>query len=128
MHGGGLGLASEKIEIDGRGFIAGAADKGEGLGNQFLANIREADAICQVVRVFADDDVVYALIREQVTAERVKQHFGSLVRGDVLRLLGAVAPVGEVAPPPPAAASRFKLVGGRGLDRGRVELGGAVGG
>lgn len=33
------------------------------------------------------------------------------VRGDVLRLLGAVAPVGEVAPPPPAAASRFKLVG-----------------
>ena len=33
------------------------------------------------------------------------------VRGDVLRLLGAVAPVGEVAPPPPAAAARFKLVG-----------------
>ncbi|MDZ7856639.1 hypothetical protein [Sphaerotilus sp.] len=32
------------------------------------------------------------------------------VRGDVLRLLGAVAPVGEVAPPP-AAAARFKLVG-----------------
>ena len=33
------------------------------------------------------------------------------VRGDVLRLLGAVAPVGEVAAPPPAAAARFKLVG-----------------
>ena len=29
------------------------------MGNQFLANIREADAICQVVRVFADDDVVH---------------------------------------------------------------------
>lgn len=33
------------------------------------------------------------------------------VRGDVLRLLGAVAPVGDTAPPPPAAAARFKLVG-----------------
>jgi len=33
------------------------------------------------------------------------------VQGDVLRLLGAVAPVGEVAAPPPAAAARFKLVG-----------------
>jgi general secretion pathway protein C len=33
------------------------------------------------------------------------------VRGDVLRLLGAVAPVGEAVAPPPAAAARFKLVG-----------------
>jgi GTP-binding protein YchF len=32
---------------------------GAGLGNKFLANIRECDAICQVVRVFADDDVVH---------------------------------------------------------------------
>ena len=35
------------------------ASEGEGLGNKFLANIREADAICQVVRAFADDDVVH---------------------------------------------------------------------
>lgn len=35
------------------------ASEGAGLGNKFLANIREADAICQVVRVFADDDVVH---------------------------------------------------------------------
>ncbi|MEX8496141.1 hypothetical protein [Sphaerotilus sp.] len=33
------------------------------------------------------------------------------VRGDVLRLLGAVAPVGDAVAPPPAAAARFKLVG-----------------
>ena len=33
--------------------------EGAGLGNKFLANIREADAICQVVRVFSDDDVVH---------------------------------------------------------------------
>ena len=35
------------------------ASKGEGLGNQFLANIREADAICEVVRSFSDPDVVH---------------------------------------------------------------------
>ena len=35
------------------------ASTGEGLGNQFLAAIREADAICEVVRVFEDDDVVH---------------------------------------------------------------------
>lgn len=44
--------------VDIAGLVRGAS-KGEGLGNQFLANIRECDAICQVVRVFADDDVVH---------------------------------------------------------------------
>ncbi len=38
------------------GLVRGAS-KGQGLGNQFLAHIRETDAICQVVRVFADPDV-----------------------------------------------------------------------
>lgn len=44
--------------VDIAGLVEGAS-KGEGLGNKFLANIRECDAICQVVRVFADDDVVH---------------------------------------------------------------------
>lgn len=35
------------------------ASKGEGLGNQFLANIREVDAIVQVLRCFEDPDVVH---------------------------------------------------------------------
>jgi GTP-binding protein YchF len=35
------------------------ASEGEGLGNQFLAAIRECDAICEVVRVFEDDDVIH---------------------------------------------------------------------
>ena len=43
--------------VDIAGIVKGASE-GAGLGNKFLANIREADAICQVVRVFADDDVV----------------------------------------------------------------------
>ncbi|MFT3714486.1 MAG: redox-regulated ATPase YchF [Gordonia sp. (in: high G+C Gram-positive bacteria)] len=44
--------------VDIAGIVKGASE-GEGMGNQFLANIREADAICQVVRVFGDDDVVH---------------------------------------------------------------------
>lgn len=44
--------------VDIAGLVKGAA-KGEGLGNQFLANIRETDAIAHVVRCFADDDVVH---------------------------------------------------------------------
>ena len=44
--------------VDIAGLVAGAS-KGEGLGNQFLANIRETDAILHVVRCFADDNVVH---------------------------------------------------------------------
>ncbi len=44
--------------VDIAGIVRGAS-QGEGLGNQFLAAIREADAICEVVRVFDDDDVVH---------------------------------------------------------------------
>jgi len=44
--------------VDIAGLVKGAA-KGEGLGNQFLANIRETDAIAHVVRCFEDDDVVH---------------------------------------------------------------------
>lgn len=57
-------FASEKVVpapvtfVDIAGIVKGASE-GAGLGNKFLANIRESDAICQVVRVFADDDVVH---------------------------------------------------------------------
>lgn len=44
--------------VDIAGIVRGASE-GEGLGNQFLAAIRESDAICQVVRVFVDDDVIH---------------------------------------------------------------------
>src|SRR5881628_1808847 len=44
--------------VDIAGLVAGAS-KGEGLGNQFLANIRETNAIAHVVRCFADDNVVH---------------------------------------------------------------------
>lgn len=44
--------------VDIAGLVAGAS-KGEGLGNQFLANIRETDAIAHVVRCFEDDNVIH---------------------------------------------------------------------
>ncbi len=57
-------FASEKILpaavsfVDIAGIVKGASE-GAGLGNKFLANIRESDAICQVIRVFKDGDVVH---------------------------------------------------------------------
>jgi GTP-binding protein YchF len=44
--------------VDIAGIVRGASE-GEGLGNKFLANIRESDAICQVIRTFRDTDVVH---------------------------------------------------------------------
>lgn len=44
--------------VDIAGLVKGA-NEGEGLGNQFLANIRETDAICEVIRFFSDSDVVH---------------------------------------------------------------------
>mgnify|MGYP001764856209 CR=1 FL=1 len=44
--------------VDIAGLVAGAS-KGEGLGNQFLANIRETDAICHVVRCFQNENVIH---------------------------------------------------------------------
>ena len=51
-------LAAPVSFVDIAGIVKGASE-GEGLGNKFLANIREADAIAQVVRGFADPDVVH---------------------------------------------------------------------
>ncbi len=44
--------------VDIAGIVRGASE-GEGLGNKFLANIRESDAICQVIRAFQDENVVH---------------------------------------------------------------------
>ncbi len=51
-----LPTAMEFVDI--AGLVAGAS-KGEGLGNKFLANIRETDAVAHVVRCFHDDDVIH---------------------------------------------------------------------
>jgi len=51
-------IATTMEFVDIAGLVAGAS-KGEGLGNQFLANIRETDAIAQVVRCFENDDIIH---------------------------------------------------------------------
>lgn len=54
--------------VDIAGLVAGAS-KGEGLGNQFLANIRETDAIVNVVRCFDDDNIVHVAGRVDPIAD-----------------------------------------------------------
>ncbi|HZK31917.1 MAG TPA: redox-regulated ATPase YchF [Corynebacterium sp.] len=44
--------------VDIAGIVKGASE-GEGMGNAFLANIREADAVCQVVRAFSDENIIH---------------------------------------------------------------------
>ena len=58
VHGSARLVPATVSFVDIAGIVRGASE-GEGLGNKFLANIREADAICQVVRVFTDPDVVH---------------------------------------------------------------------
>jgi ribosome-binding ATPase len=85
-------MASEKVVpatvsfVDIAGIVKGASE-GEGLGNQFLSHIREADAIAQVVRGFADPDVVHvdgevnpASDLETINTELILADLGTLER------------------------------------------------
>lgn len=58
IHGSQRILPATVSFVDIAGIVKGASE-GEGLGNQFLANIREAEAIAQVIRVFDDPDVIH---------------------------------------------------------------------
>jgi GTP-binding protein YchF len=75
--------------VDIAGIVAGAS-KGEGMGNQFLANIREADAICQVTRAFVDEDVhhVNGKIDPQLDIETIHTE---LILADLQSLENAIA-------------------------------------
>ncbi len=72
--------------VDIAGLVKGA-NAGEGLGNQFLANIRNCDAICEVVRFFSDPDVVHvdgrvdpAADADTIQTELILADLGSLDR------------------------------------------------
>ncbi|WP_283135520.1 redox-regulated ATPase YchF [Rhizohabitans arisaemae] len=58
MFGSAKILPARVKFVDIAGLVRGASE-GQGRGNQFLANIRETDAICQVIRVFTDPDVTH---------------------------------------------------------------------
>ncbi len=74
--------------VDIAGIVKGASE-GEGLGNKFLANIREADAICQVVRAFVDDDVVHVAGRVD-PADDIEVVHTELILADLQTLEKAV--------------------------------------
>ncbi len=87
--------------VDIAGLVAGAS-KGEGLGNQFLAHIRETDAITQVVRCFEDDDVVHVNGRvdplsdiDTINTELVLADLDSVEKG--LKRVSRVAKSGDKA-------------------------------
>jgi len=72
--------------VDVAGLVKGAS-VGEGLGNQFLANIRETDAICEVVRYFADENIIHVEGRvnpesdvETIRTELVLADLGTIER------------------------------------------------
>jgi ribosome-binding ATPase YchF (GTP1/OBG family) len=86
--------------VDIAGLVKGAS-KGEGLGNQFLANIREVDAIAHVIRCFEDDNIIHVdgkinpvLDKETIDIElqlkdleTVEKRFGSVEKQLLTKLL-----------------------------------------
>lgn len=98
--------------VDIAGLVAGAS-KGEGLGNQFLANIRETDAVVHVVRCFEDDNVVHVsgrvdpvsdievintelALADLATAEKALQRYQKLARSgdkDAIKLVAVLEKV-----------------------------------
>ena len=115
-----IGAAVEFVDI--AGLVAGAS-KGEGLGNQFLANIRECDAIAHVVRCFEDANVVHVAgkidpvsdietintelaLADLTTVEKAYARYGKVARtgGDkeaqrIVAVLDKVRPVLDEARP-----------------------------
>jgi hypothetical protein len=108
--------------VDIAGLVAGAS-KGEGLGNQFLANIRETDAIAHVLRCFVDPDVVHVSgkvdpkgDKEVVETELMLRDLDSVEKRRERSLKNAKAPgkPGELAKAEVAALDKVKA----GLEAG----------
>ena len=91
--------------VDIAGLVAGAS-KGEELGNQFLANIRETDAICEVVRYFTDPEVVHVdgKVNPQSDVETIKTE---LILADIGTLEKAMPRLEKEAKRDKAAAAKL---------------------
>ncbi len=100
--------------VDIAGLVAGAS-KGEGLGNQFLANIRETEAIAHVVRCFEDDNVIHVdntinpqndietintelALADLETAEKALQRYSKLAKGQDKDAIKMKALLEEILP------------------------------
>ncbi len=106
--------------VDIAGIVRGASE-GEGLGNQFLAAIRESDAICEVVRAFHDDDVVHVDGRIDPEAD-VATIETELILADLQTVERAIARLErEAKRGGPAAVRLVEVERARSaLDQGRV--------
>ncbi len=106
--------------VDIAGLVEGAS-RGEGLGNRFLAAIRETDAICQVVRVFDDDDVVHVTGRIDPASDIATVNT-ELVLADLQTLEHAIPRLAKEARKQPelAATVRAAETAQRLLDDGRT--------
>jgi GTP-binding protein YchF len=120
--------------VDIAGLVAGAS-KGEGLGNRFLANIRETDGIVNVVRCFEDDNIVHVAGRvdplsdietiatelalaDLATVEKTQERNQKVIRAgskDAIKL-------GEVLTVVADALNQGKAVRTLGLDAGQLAL------
>ncbi|KAA8957413.1 redox-regulated ATPase YchF [Mycobacterium sp.] len=114
--------------IDIAGLVAGASE-GAGLGNKFLANIRQCDAICQVVRVFCDDDVAHVAGRVDPKAD-IEVVETELILADLQTLERAVPRLEKEARTHPdrkpvlqvATAARQALDAGQTLVRAGIDV------
>ena len=92
--------------VDIAGLVAGAS-QGEGLGSQFLANIRETDAICEVVRFFSDPDVVHVAgkVDPQSDVETIKTE---LILADMATIEKAIPRLEKEAKRDKAGAAKLE--------------------
>ncbi|OYX44159.1 redox-regulated ATPase YchF [Candidatus Saccharibacteria bacterium 32-49-12] len=94
--------------VDIAGLVAGAS-KGEGLGNRFLANIRECDAIVHVVRAFENDDITH--VENSVDPQRDIETINTeLILADIQTLDNVVSRLEREAKARPAAREELSLV------------------
>ena len=94
--------------VDIAGIVRGASE-GEGLGNQFLAAIRESDAICQVVRVFEDADVIH-VHGDVRPADDIETVNTELVLADLQTVDNRLAKLGKEARMRPELRSTLEAV------------------
>ena len=94
--------------VDIAGLVAGAS-QGEGLGNQFLANIRECDAICEIVRYFTDPDVIHVSGKVDATSD-VETIKTELILADLATLEKALPRVEKEAKRDKTKAKKFEAM------------------
>jgi GTP-binding protein YchF len=99
--------------VDIAGIVRGASE-GQGLGNKFLANIRECDAIVQVVRSFSDGDVIHVDGKVDPSAD-IETITTELILADL-------ATVDKAAKTPETLAARAELDAGRSLSATKLDL------